>query len=648
MKGYLAMQKMDLICDEYIREAEIDTNTAMVVPEKGRFWKGFARFMNSPVGVAMLCAVVSLSVLAAIVMAGTGKWGGWFTPAGTTIESETESNRPLNEDILPIGTEVKLAYSKELVAEFLQVLADTGVTLDTYEDRFTYNVTPPEIFEATGVRIFNTPLAVYFWLDREIYILNPTYGMGTSLMSAVLCDYDLNGTTDILLTYTNHLSGTSNDRIAIFDMKKKQTIPYLLYQEGVDGSEGQYIGALWGLGGTVIDERRVNGQNCYDVYNTHTVSKDETGWLMEICMFRGTLIPDSDGQMKFIKAEKMESETETPPPINEIPELVPTVLSQYLDAYGFVGGLSEGEYIGGVLGKFSYDGTPLAEFPILMGDGELEDGGFVCVAQFDEPYLSFVHSSSYPQNGEDSYAYSLRTQVPLEGFALPYNLEFGMTFAEAWEIMGLGDMKDIGMEETVLYRVGNQMLTAYREFDDPDALLDAYRIKLIFTETAQVGTETRSITISFKTNGALFDSLYEMKISVSSTENTSFGESTPPESGTEPGEIADLSPDVEAEIKQAFLKTQVDENHQKIFSVDDLSLRYYGEYGGGYVMFVDGIFFYTQAITVEVVQGYRFTYSSSQHLWYYKDGMFYTLSQAAWAGHLSQADVGRLYEVYTN
>ena len=93
MKGDIAMKKLDLISDEYIREAEIPEDLDVIVTEKQSFGKKLSRFINSPVGVAMLCAVVSLSVLAAIVMTGTGKWGEWFPPAGTGKEqtSATEN-----------------------------------------------------------------------------------------------------------------------------------------------------------------------------------------------------------------------------------------------------------------------------------------------------------------------------------------------------------------------------------------------------------------------------------------------------------------------------------------------------------------------------------------------------------------------------
>ena len=244
------------------------------------------------------------------------------------------------------------------------------------------------------------------------------------------------------------------------------------------------------------------------------------------------------------------TEAESSPSITDIPELVPTVLSQYFETYGFASGLDQSEFVDGVLGKFSFEGTPLSEFPMAQFDGELNDGGYTCGVSFFEPVsgdktISIGHRGSFPKTGEDSYRYSLATQVPLEGFALPYGMEFGMTFAEAWEIMGMGNMTDIGMEEIVLYHVGNETLTAYREFDDPDTLADAYRIKLIFTETAQVGTGTRRITISFITDETLCDSLYEIEISVFTQGNASFGESTPPEVETDPIPTINLIPNTD-------------------------------------------------------------------------------------------------------
>lgn len=437
MKGYLAMQKMDLICDEYIREAEIDVDTAVVISEKGRFGRSIKRFMNSPVGVAMLCAVVSLSVLAAIVMAGTSKWGGWTPPAGTV---NPEASSPDSSD-------------------------------------------------------------------------------------------------------------------------------------------------------------------------ASTENETET-----------------------------ETETETLPPINLIPEVDIGVFEQYLESHHFVGDLDQSEFIDGVLGKFSYEGTPLSEFPMIQGDGELEDGGYVFVAAFNEPIsedkrILIDHSTYVPKTDERSYSYSLTTQVPLEGLLLPYNLAFAVTFAEACEIMGLGDMTIYGSGETVLYRIGNETLTLTVTED----MLPYYTHLLTFTQTTETGTGTRSISISFGED----KTLREIGISVYTKGVASFGEATP-------SEAERLSPDVETEIKQAFFDIKVDDNVKKYYTTDDLSIRYFGTYNGGYAVFVDGIFDYTTDLQYETVLGIGFEYSSGQKLLYYKDGRFYSLSEAAGAGLLGQTDIQKLHEAYSH
>ena len=632
MKGDTAMKKLDLISDEYIREAEIPEDLDVIVTPKRGFWKGFVRFMNSPVGVAMLCAVVSLSVLFAVVMAGQNGWGkpDPSTPAGSLAESESRQTNHeteiITKDILPEGTEIKLSYSKELVPEFLQALSDTGVMLSDYVKQETYNVTPPEVFAATDGRIFDTTTQIYLWLNEEIYPLNFLTFYGTSLMSAILCDYDLNGTHDILFTYADHLSGTSNDRIAIFDMEKKQVLPYKI---------NDVIG-IWGVNGTIVYKRQVNKQIFYDIYNTNTVSKDETGWLMEIWMFRGTLIPSSDGQMKFITAEKME--TEPSPPITDIPGLVPTVFSQYMDGYGFVGELSESDFVIGVLSQFSYEGQPLSELPITSGSGELPDGGFTSTIFYEDEHggLEFGYTSMIPTYTNERSEYGLRTQTALEGFALPYGMVWGDTLEAALKKLDVEiSTPPVASGETLLYQVGNKSLCLV---SDREATVP-YRLVFKETVTSSVSayrsaTVERTLTLSFGQDLKLF----EVKIDVT----TQYATAT-----LQDPDIGVLSPAVVTEIKQAFLMQNVPEADQAFYSMDDLSIRYYGTYNGGYAVFVDGIFDYNQAFEYETVLGIEFEYSSEQKLLYYKNGQFYALPEAASTGLLSQADIERLYLVYT-
>ncbi|MBQ9779597.1 MAG: hypothetical protein IJW00_01500 [Clostridia bacterium] len=536
MKGFIAMQKMDLIDDEYIREAEIDAETPVVISEEGRFWKRFARFMNSPVGVAMLCAVVSLSVLAAIVMVGTGKWEEWFPPAGTgneqTSATENTDAPPTQDETLP---PIETLDAKSFVPQFYQALKDKdmiGKIPDPavnggliFSDDPTYivkeenihNTTPLEIYEETGALIFDAGVMVYLWMDGEIYILNQRVVWGSGFTGAVLCDYDQNGTEDIFCGYITSLSGVWYTDFVVFDVTDK-ALRHNLRRVPSDNSSmvvGYMIFCNYGM----IQKRTTDGKDYYDLYEAGFKQEGDSFVLTPEKLYI-TLTPSPQGLLPISGGEYQDPI----PTINLIPNTDINKITQCLVDHGFTGGLGQSEFIDGVLGKFSYEGQPLHEFPITVGDGDLEDGGFVSVANFYESYLSFDHYAEHRPGGENSYSYSLATQVPLEGFALPYDMEFGMTFAEAWEIMGLGEMKDYGSGETVLYRVGNETLTLSKNFTDPETLTDTYTVKLIFSQTATEGEGTRSVAISFGEDLTL----REIKISVSTKGNASFEESTPP------------------------------------------------------------------------------------------------------------------------
>ena len=652
MKGDIAMKKLDLISDEYIREAEIPEDLDVIVTEKQSFGKKLSRFINSPVGVAMLCAVVSLSVLAAIVMTGTGQWEEWFPPAGTQQEQESESKENNHENIPPLseGTEFKVTRTKDHVSEFYQALIDQGmmgmipsydkdgelVTTDDpdyfFDEEDIYNVTPAEVYEQTGGMIFDTGWLIYLWHDGDIHIISTKTGFGTSFFSALPCDYDLNGTPDILYTYAYHLSGFWGlTVIGVYDTVAHQVISAetsgeMSYSLGISSPAVIYKVAL-----------ELHSDPAYLCYTVEETSRSETEIKYAPTELVHVLHPSPKGLM--LKLPDSKSELVAPvPPITNIPELVPTVFSQYMDEYGFVGDLSQGEYIDGVLGKFSYGGQPLNEMPITMGDGELPDGGFCSIAEYggDVTSFSFGHISEHPEDRKDGYHYYLSTQTALEGFALPCGIIFENTFSEVLEKLSLGDLPPFTPGATVLYRAGGETLTVI--WNDINA---AHAYHLVFEEsnTSAISAErnvtvTRKLTLSFGQDLKLF----EVMVNVSTQYSTVTVQV--PDTG-------ELSPDVAEEIKQAFLEQNLSIAEQAFYSVDDLSLRYFGTYNGGFVVFVDGIFDYTEAFEYETVLGIEFEYSSGQKLLYYKDGRFYSLPEAAEEGHLSQADVQKLHEVYT-
>ncbi len=649
MKGDIAMKKLDLISDEYIREAEINDDFTVVFSEKRGFWKGFARFMNSPVGVAMLCAVVSLCVLAAIVMAGTGKWGEWFPPASS--RHETETAQEVHLDIIPPLPEGTVTRTKDHVSEFYQALIDQGmmgmipsydqdgelVTADSpdyfFEEENIYNVTPAEVYEQTGAMIFDAGWLIYLWHDGDIHIISTRTGLGTSFFSAVPCDYDLNGTKDILYTYAYHLSGFWGlTVIGVYDTVAHQVISAetsgeMSYSLGINSPAVIYEVAL-----------ELHRDPAYLCYTAEEISSSETEKVLKPTELVYVLHPSPEGLMLKLPDSKLELVAPVPP-ITNVPELIPTLFSQYMNEYGFVGGLSEGDFIHGVLGKFSYEGQPLNEMPIISGSGELPDGGFTGTAfyQGDCKDFDFSHSTKFPTDNNDSYAYYLRTQVVLDGFSLPYGMVLGDTFDRALEKMGLEDLPPFTPGATVLYRVGGETLTVIRE--DIDA---AFNYRLVFEQTetsdaseTQMMTVTRKLTLSFGQDLKLF----EGKVDVG-TQYSTVAVQVP--------DIGELSPDMATEIKQAFFAQNVPEADQAFYSVDDLYLRYFGTYNGGFVVFVDGIFDYTEAFEYETVLGIEFEYSSGQKLLYYKDGRFYSLPKAAEEGLLSQTDVEALHSVYTS
>lgn len=638
MKGDTAMKKLDLISDEYIREAEIPEDLDVIVTPKRGFWKGFARFMNSPVGVAMLCAVVSLSVLFAVVMAGQNGWGepDPSTPAGSFAESESRQTNHETEITL---NEIK---SKDHVPAFYQALKDQGMlcmipgpngqliaTTDPMyliEEDQIFNVTPPEIYEATRAMIFDAGVILYLWHDGEIYILNHSVFFGSVFVSAVLCDYDLNGTDDIFCSYITSMSGVYYTDFVVFDISEK-ALRHNLHRTPSYASGIYFSGIRVFCDRGIIQKRHTDGADYYDVYlpKKGQEGSEDTVLLGELY---ATLIPTPEG-LAVLKGE-----TEISPPDTA----VPTVLSRYLDAYGFVGKLSESDFVIGVLSQFSYEGQPLSELPITSGSGELPDGGFTSTIFYAEEHgaLEFGYTSMIPTYTNERSEYGLRTQTALEGFALPYGMVFGESLEEALKKLNVEiSTPPVASGETLLYQVGNKSLCLV---SDREATVP-YRLVFKETVTSTVSayrsaTVERTLTLSFEQDLKLF----EVKIDVT----TQYATAT-----LQDPDIGVLSPAVVTEIKQAFLMQNVPEADQAFYSMDDLSIRYYGTYNGGYAVFVDGIFDYNQAFEYETVLGIEFEYSSEQKLLYYKNGQFYALPEAASTGLLSQTDIERLYLVYT-
>ncbi len=90
-----------------------------------------------------------------------------------------------------------------------------------------------------------------------------------------------------------------------------------------------------------------------------------------------------------------------------------------------------------------------------------------------------------------------------------------------------------------------------------------------------------------------------------------------------------LDKEIEAEIKTAYFNL-----HKKDFdncnaTAADISIFFCGEYSGSYVMFVhSAVYSYEDAVSLEIIDGVLFNYSSGHKMDVYNNGMFYSVSEA--------------------
>lgn len=101
--------------------------------------------------------------------------------------------------------------------------------------------------------------------------------------------------------------------------------------------------------------------------------------------------------------------------------------------------------------------------------------------------------------------------------------------------------------------------------------------------------------------------------------------------------------DVQQGMKLAFLTQYVDSDD---YTTKDLSVVYYGEYGGAHVGFINGIFMYTQALCSETVGGVTFRYNTGQKLLVYFEGELMRLGEAYDRGILTKEHLIALHSVY--
>ena len=97
-----------------------------------------------------------------------------------------------------------------------------------------------------------------------------------------------------------------------------------------------------------------------------------------------------------------------------------------------------------------------------------------------------------------------------------------------------------------------------------------------------------------------------------------------------------------AEIKTAYynLNKQHFVSEFYTYTAEDVTLTFYGEYNGAYVMFIDTPYLaYLDAITTQVVDGVTFVYGSSHTLDVYNNGSFYSVGEAFENGLLTHNDL---------
>lgn len=121
--------------------------------------------------------------------------------------------------------------SKDNVKEFMSVFGEhelgglsTGFVLD---EEHCYNVTPDGIEEETSAQIFKFSdcCATFIYLDSQVYPLGEWFG-GYGFVNAVLCDFDHDGNSDILYTYSWG-SGLHRSLVAVFNTQTMEnTVVY--------------------------------------------------------------------------------------------------------------------------------------------------------------------------------------------------------------------------------------------------------------------------------------------------------------------------------------------------------------------------------------------------------------------------------------
>lgn len=133
-----------------------------------------------------------------------------------------------------------------------------------------------------------------------------------------------------------------------------------------------------------------------------------------------------------------------------------------------------------------------------------------------------------------------------------------------------------------------------------------------------------------------------------STQPTVSEPTQPPPTDPVPPEYVEpeLDPEAEQAMTSAYLSQYVVGEGYPAEEVA-VAIRYYGEYEGTHVAFVDcNAFAYIDSEVYETIGGLEFRYSSDQKLLVYRDGSYLELSKAYDAGWLSDSALAQLLEYY--
>ncbi len=125
-KGLSLFALMNDMSDELINESDI-RGCAVIKPKRERSGR-FSAFMNHPAMVAALCAVVSLGVVVAIVLAGRG--GPAVLPVVGTLPTESEISSPGEESEDQTLTQDRIDPD-EYISVYLE-LTDVFLTLESF------------------------------------------------------------------------------------------------------------------------------------------------------------------------------------------------------------------------------------------------------------------------------------------------------------------------------------------------------------------------------------------------------------------------------------------------------------------------------------------------------------------------------------